>query len=530
MRIPQVGSRAALVVLLASLSFAARATTLIPIVSEGDAAPGFEAGARIYLLNAVTLPARLAADGTVTFGAVVRRADGSLVHAIYRQRDGQAELLFRAGDAAPGSGGATFSGFPFFPDPPLSSGGATAFVASVVKGASSPPLSGVWVDRGGSFDRLAGVGDALDAMPPGESLADFDILIRGATTILRGRFTRGAQLFNEDNGVWRDRGNGFEAVAVKGMPAPGVAGARLDGDTPGRGTVFSTASQADGKLLVQAWVDGGAVTDGNDEGLWLENAGKLRLLVREGQRVFDNRLGRRGATFGPTSATVPTFGGDNENLPPAVNDAGEAIFGAVLRSRAGRSGSVWTTRSGAPELLALGSLGLRGSGPASHAPGFGAKVTFATFQASAINNRGHVAFLGTANEFGAPRFTPGLWWDAPGTLSLVTAVGRPVPDLPGGAVSAIESLEQLSDAPEIVFVARIARQGAATVRAVLRGSRDTPAPSVVVRTGQSATIDGVGVEISNLVLGRGVSNDRHVVALLGFVGRPTGLFLVAIPE
>ena len=524
-------ARLAAVALAALAHSAVHAAELTPVISEGDAAPGFEAGATIGLLNEVTLPTRLAPDGTVTFGAVVRRPNGSSVHAIFRHRGGQTELLFRAGEQAPGSGRRMFTGFPFFPDPPHSNGGVTTFIASVADSPSSIQSIGVWSDRSGSFDRLVLAGDSLDAIPPGEGLAEFGVLARGTATVLSGRFSRNGSLVNENNGVWRDRGNGFRAVAVKGMAAPGVPGARFDGDTPGRGTVSSLAARSDGMLLFQAWIDGGSVNDDTDEGLWLEDGSGLRLLAREGQRVFHPQLGRRGATFGPTSATVPTFGGDSENLPPAVNDAGQAIFGAVLRSKAGRSASVWTTRSGAPRLLTLGSLGLVGSGPASPAPGLGTGVSFAAFHGSAINDRGDIAFFASARRPGTLQFTPGVWWDAPGALSLVTAVGRPVAAIPGGTIAAIESLEDLTEGPEIVIVARIALPGAAgSARAVLRGTPGAAGPAVVVRTGESVLIDGTGFTISDLLPGRGVSDDGRVVALLEFDRRPRGLYLARIAD
>ncbi|MGH8309258.1 MAG: DUF7453 family protein, partial [Steroidobacteraceae bacterium] len=479
------------------LLFAAQAVPALErVIAAGEPAPGFEAGAVIEFFGDAP---RIEREGHVSFGAIVRRPSGERVQALYRRVNGAIERIAVTGDPAPGAGNLTFQGFPFFASTPFISGGRVTFVADAVANGASITRTGVWTDRAGFLERLFLQGEALPAMPAGEEVTDFALDTRGNIALLRARFTRNlTQIFNEDNGLWRNADGDWRSIAVKGQPAAGISGAVFDGDLIGPGTISFFTARSDGRVLLQAWVEGDRVDDDNDEGLWIETVNGLQLLVREGnaaplprssgprQRGKGGKGGTGSATFGPTAAFSPTFGGDNENATPAINDAGQVVFGAVVRSSAGRSGSVWTSRSGTLELVALGSIGLVGSGPSSQAPGLPLGTTFATFQLTRINSSARIAFLGTTKEGDAFNFASGIWWDVPGSLSLVAAVGRQVGSVAGASYSNIRLLDRLTDTGELAFEAQLSGSGidASNNVAVFR-ARPGGSAQPVLRTGDT---------------------------------------------
>jgi hypothetical protein len=524
---------ASLVAVVPFLAATSGAMSLERVIAAGDPAPGFAPGAVVV---AFADAPRVERAGHVSFAALVRRADGTQAQAIYRAVNGVVERIAASGDAAPGTGNLRFVGFPFFPVAPFISGGRVAFVADAAD-SSGIGLAGVWTDRGGFLERLVLQAESLPGVPAGEEVTDFVLDTRASVALLRARFTRDStQILNEENGLWRNADGTWQPVAVKGQAAAGTAGAIFDGDTPGFGTVSFFTARNDGRVLLQAWVDGGNVRDDNDEGLWVETAAGLQLLVREGSRAplpatggKPNGKGPKGgnsATFGPTSAFSPTFGGDNENATPSLNDAGQVVFGAALRTSSGRSGSIWTNRSGSLELIALGSLGLVGSGPTSPAPGLPSGTSFGTFQLTRISPTGRIAFLATARQADFFSMKSGVWWDVPGSLSLVAAVGSPVAGIPNATYSSIVQLDRFHSSDELAFEATVAGSGidGSNNRGIFR-ARAGVASQAVLRTGQAVLTPGGPRTLRSFAWGEGRTAGDAGVATLTFTDGSSGIYL-----
>ncbi len=492
------------------------------VLATGGPAPGFPPDA---VLEAIPDVPRIDAGGNVSSIAMVRDpVDGSL-QVLYRTAAGPAELVFRPGDPAPGVTG-SFALFPSLPQTPRIQAGRLTF-AGAVEDASAGGRAGIWSDRSGSFGPLVLTGQSLPGLPAGGEISTFDFTTRGGTVLLRASFSRGGSSLPGDRGLWRNRNGAWEMVVVRNMSAPGLAGAAFGPDpTSVYGPLFAYDARTDGKVLAQAWVTGSRIDENNDEALWLETDGGLRILVREG-----DRLGGKGktTTFGPTRST-PTFGGDQENLPPVVNDRGAVLFGAVLRSGKSRLNSVWTNRSGSLTLLARGAVPLSGYGQGDQAPGFAAGVAFATFGQGAINELNQLAFLGFADERGnLLDLTQAIWRDVPGGLALVAAEGRPVPGLPGITYAEL-SLETLTDEGALFFAARLAGAGITSTndRALFRANPDASV-DLVLREGDTVSvIGGAGATTARVVrsfdVARELDQAGHGVARLTFSDGSAGVY------
>lgn len=243
---------------------------------------------------------------------------------------------------------------------------------------------------------------------------------------------------------------------------------------------------------------------------------------------MDTSSGRkrtRRATFGPTDSGIPTFGSDNENLIPAINNSGAVVFGAVLRFGKERSGSVWTTRSGGLELVALGTLGLVGSGPGSQAPGLPSGVKFATFILGRINNSGRIAFLGTVRELGSGfDLTEGLWWDVPGSLQLIAVENRPFAAVPGANVADILEVDRLTDDGSLFFDVVLAGPGVngSNNRAVVQASSAGVLP--VLRTGDNVLTSAGTRTVAGFSWGLGAISANEGVATIAFTDGSAGVF------
>jgi hypothetical protein len=497
------------------------------ILKVGDPAPGFAPGVTISAIGDVP---RIAEDGSISLVVLVQGVPGATgVQAIYRVTGGPPELVFRSGDPAPE--GDTFQRFPSLPQTPRIDQGRLTFA-----GSEGPPggqsRDGIWSDRFGAFDLLLRVRDHLPGMPADGQVFRFGFVTRGETVLVDADYSQGANVPAQNQGLWRNRTGAWDTVLINGMQAPGLgAGVVFDTDpTSAYGPLFGWRARRDGRVLAQAWVSGSGITQDNDEALWIERDAGLSVLVREGTPApLPGTKPGRGATFGPTVSS-PTFGSDGENAVPAINDAGAVVFGAVLRTREGRLNSLWTTRSGALELLAKGSVPLVGSAPGGPAPGLPSGATFATFSIAFLNGRGTIAFEGFANEFGdATNLTEGIWWDRSGQLALVAAEGRPVPGAPGAAFQDL-FLGSLQEDGTLFFSGRFAGPGidAGNDTAEFRVNPDGTV-DVFLREGEEAEVLGSSGGSSLRTVGAfgfgpGVAADGRRVAQVRFRDGSSGVY------
>ncbi len=405
--------------------------------------------------------------------------------------------------------------------------GHLTFVGAI-EDAAVGSREGLWSDRFSPFERLLLAGDRLPGMPPGAELAGFGFLTRGEQILARASFAQDGSVAPGNRGLWRNRTGPWESVLVRGMPAPGIAGATFEADPTGVfGPLFSFAARSDGATVLQAWVRGRRIDGNNDEALWTEAGGGLQVLAREGARVS----GQGKTTFGPTTSS-PTFGGDGENIPPAINDSGAVLFGSVLRGGKARWNSVWTNRAGALELLARGGLPISGFGAGDPAPGFAVGTELAAFIHGALNGSGDVAIHGFADEHGSYfDLTEALWWDVPGSLTLVAAAGRPVPGLAGVSYASL-ALEGLTDDGALYFRATLAGVGVsgASDVGVFRASPDGSVRTVL-REGD--VVEVVGLDggraprtVRQFAFGAGVETSGRSTLQMSFTDGSGGVYLI----
>ena len=506
--------------IFASDSSSSTSPRLVEVLAVGRPAPGFEPGA---VVSAVGPPPMIAADGSVSAVVGVSSSAGQ-GQALYRAAGGTPQLAAWSGAPAPGTSD-EFTGFPeVVPQTPKVHAGRLTFAGSLEGG-----LHGVWSERTGTPALLLLQGQQLPGMPAGAGVFSFSFLMGGDAVLLEASYVEGTSSSPADEGLWRNRSGAWERVIINGQQAPGLEpGVVFDTDPLSTyGPLFAIRAKGDGRIVAQAWVSGSRIDEDNDEALWVETSSGLGILVREGS------TSPAGGTFGPTLSS-PTFGGDGENIIPAVNDTGAIVFGAVLRGRDGRLNSVWTNRSGQLQLLARGSIPISGFGRGDQAPGFPSGATYGTFEASAIDASGRIAVEGFADVNGNLNdLTKAVWWDRPGPMTLVAREGGAVPGIPGATFFDVDLVALAADGA-LFFTGRLQGTGihagndAAAFRVVAGQT-----PVLVLREGEPvAVVDAAGAAtrtIASFELGRGVATDGRRAARVSFTDGGAGLYVVEPP-
>lgn len=263
--------------------------------------------------------------------------------------------------------------------------------------ASVPPLrlvaaAGTPAPGGGSYDRFGlEMKSVTAAVNPRGDVAFFAKLVRGGAD--EGLF------------LWRD---GRAALV-----------AAIGGNVPGGGTIASFTERpapslnADGTVAFAAAVEGGRA----GEAVLAWSGGKLATLAQSGARA----PGVAGAAFFDLS-------------PPALNDAGGAVFLATLRRGRETLDAIYLAAKG--QLVKIAAAG-------DPAPGGG---SFAALAAPALNKGSAVAFAAVVE--GGP--TPGgIFTAGQGAVRRVVGAGDPAPG--GGVFARISEHIGLDDAGHVVF-------------------------------------------------------------------------------
>jgi hypothetical protein len=469
------------------------------VVASGDPAPGFDGlffehfGARDGLGFDLG-PPRIDRTGVVHFTAHVGAdgdpgtIEGLFPQGVFRGAAGGAiEAVARIGDAAPGVAGATFTSFPSeFGHTPGAHAGRTTFVGSTDFGITF----GLWSDR---FDALAPVllpGDRMPDTPPGTGIIDFAFTTRGDAVVINALFS--AQF--ADEGLWINADGTWRTIAARGVKAPGTPpGVVFDAGTSLAffGPVDRWDVNEHGVAVLNGYLGGPGIVETNDEGLWLGAAGALSLIAREGAPAPGQG---EGVVWG--SGTGLQAFADEQHVPATINDRGAVLFGATLRGPGfdHLEGTFLRRANGALERIATGSSGLPGSPDADPAPGLPAHH-FATFLGGSLNERNHVAFIGTATDtdvaLGDVRV--GIWSTHRGGLELVAAGDEPVPGVPGATFNNDFgnglALATLSDDDVLYFVGTFGSTTA--VFASPRRGRTV----MVVREGRPLDLGGDGSDV-----------------------------------
>jgi hypothetical protein len=253
-----------------------------------------------------------------------------------------------AGQSAPGGG--LFEHFTVESQPvvaPVNRRGQVAFFATLLRG---PASEGVFLATDGRITRVAVEGDPA---PGGGSLSGFGrhpvpaINSTGAVAFVAA--VAGGRTVE---GVFMAIGRRLRPIAVAGGPAPGIpAGTLASLDAPAlndRGDVAFLATARRGRETVEA--------------VYLWASGRLRKVVAQGDPA-------------PAGGMFAGFG------PPAVNNAGLVVFGAVVEGR-GVPGGIFRASGERVRMVA-------GAGDPSPAGGiffkFSERVTVSDVGAIAFN-------------------------------------------------------------------------------------------------------------------------------------------------
>jgi hypothetical protein len=424
-----------------------------PIAMSGDTTVGPNGQANLSLFGYQMQPGTSGApsvDG-YGFGGFAGFADDALgtFEGIWKSY-GYHQLLATTGWAAPGTGG-TFDRFPnpFFNEPPHLVNFAACFDATVTTG-TGPSLYGVFSDRFGGLQLVALEGDPAPGLPPelnptlrmpsGRLATDSSILISAAYSDADD----GPFLPKEQEGFWRDAGNGLQLLIADDMPAPGTPAGVVFGESGSlglSGPFDHWMTSRAGKLVFHGNLKGPGVTLTTDEGIWVEGANELELVAREGDpapgagadAVFGTSLGPHG--FGYSTVEV------------VRNEKGATFFGAQVSGTGfDFCGTLWLYENGQLTMVAKALQVAEGCNGTT-APGTGGEVFLGFFQHGAINGRGTVAFQSFLEDKDQDPWTfdSGIFRGRPGNLKLVAETTGPVPGVAGATFTGVQLCELLDN-------------------------------------------------------------------------------------
>jgi hypothetical protein len=406
---------------------------------------------------------------------------------IFRTVSGELEMIAQAGDPAPGTA-ADFSGFPstFFPATPHLADGRAAFLAAVGPGDG---LGGLWSDLFGPLARVALIGEPLPEIAPGATLGSVNGSARPGIVFFSGAIDNLAPDDPRPFGLWRNLGGGREAVVHTGMPAPGLAEGVLFGTTD---TTFQTGPfrsfdfNDSFEVAFNGFVTGRRIDRDNDEGIWVEDATGLQLVVREGDTAPGN-FGSRAIFHSGANFTFRDI---------RRNNAGTILFKAEVDPRfSARHPTVYTLRGGTLELLVKGSQAFVADAlPGDPAPG--TDFTFLGFSLADLNDRGDIVFRAGVDSSPSPYSNlAGIWVDRGLGLELVAIEEGPVPDVPGETFGDIGSVALEQDGT-VVFTGHYGESPNRTF-GIFRQDPDGSL-RLVLREGDQADIDGLGSDIRTI--------------------------------
>lgn len=375
-------------------------------VRGGDPAPG-RIAQTFYQFGPILVNAR----GEIWFGATLREEGvltaGGSPGGFWAGPPGNLSSLAGPGEPAPGTAGLIFENFGFtgsFDDSGVATFGA--YVGTTV----GDSLPGLWTGTPGSLELLAMSGDpAPDSVDLLFSYFADPVVNNAGTKAFLASTTDPNLEYGE--GIWMTGSAGISLLARTGEQAPGAGGRSFisftsayspESGTPGGASAYLAAEDTAGPMLNQAGdVAFNAflspydpITGIADEGIWLRDAGGLRII---------------GMVGDPAPGTALTFTDFNHIN---FNALGQVAFDAALDSTdPANDRGIWL---GLPDSL---GLLVREGDPAPGAVG----ETFADLvMGPSLNGLGEVAFFSQLNESKAL----GIWAGKANDLALIVREGE----------------------------------------------------------------------------------------------------------
>jgi len=308
--------------------------SLALVAREGNRAPG--TGSDILFSSFNTLAFNDA--GQVSFYARLRGpgVPNSENQGLWSEGSGTLALVFRAGDAAPGTEAGVVFSFAFGGAPLVMNDiGQTAFFSRLTgAGVDSTNDVGLWSEGSGILALVVREGDAAPGTGPGIVFSNLSsvapVAFNDAGHIaFHSQITGAGVDSSNNNGIWSAGNGSLELVVRSGDSAPG-----LESDTVFSSFFENPLLNEMGQIAFAGSISGSDVTGLNNSGIWSEGSGTLALVAREG----DDAPGTSsGVVFGNFDSRFLLF-----------NDTGQTAFLNRLSGEgvnASNDRGIWATDS-----------------------------------------------------------------------------------------------------------------------------------------------------------------------------------------
>jgi len=205
-----------------------------------------------------------------------------------------------------------------------------------------------------------------------------------------------------NSGIWVF-GDGLPRLVIRnGDPAPGLHDVTLS-------RTFYLSMNGMGRVSFASTLDGFGVDSTNDEAIWSDADGSLRMIARLGEPALG------------TNASFKDF------FFPSINDAGEIAFAAGVTPGASGDYGNWVARDGSLDLVATRGM---------EAIGFEDGQKFAVTFGPVLSRNGNIAFGAITDGYSGNPQSPdirGLWLERNGSIGLVVRSGMRAPGTDGGS-------------------------------------------------------------------------------------------------
>jgi len=390
------------------------------VMVVGDVAPGTEFGTSYapFPFEYVPMVPTIDQQGHVGFSSRLQGPAINATNAVgsWTGVPGSVGLAARAGNAAPGVPSGTYRSFPedFDLFAPLVGNGLVGVRATLSgSGINFANDNGIWIGPQGALSLIGREGSPAPGLPAGITIAEPFFLTKmnsEGRSMVSGSVNGAGVTTANDEVFWSDRTGSWTPILREGDQAPGLAsGVVFGGAGQYIGTGYSFESQAfnnDGDFAAQANLTGPGITTFNNEALWVEHDGLLKLLAREGAHAPGMPP---NVVFG--SGVLADFGDITFN----------ALEQAAFTARLGDGSATYalfTDHTGA-----LGPIALPGT------PAPGTTEDFGIVGYQALSDAGRIAFRATLSNGG--QWPPlGVWWDQPGEVGELMALVVPGMQLP----------------------------------------------------------------------------------------------------
>jgi hypothetical protein len=461
------------------------------VILSGQAAPGVNGGtfAQLHYSGADPLPPVIDDAGHAAFAGTLNLGPGGVTApddtGIWSEGSGALSLVGREGSAAPG--GPAGGVFRRLTNPVLNPSGKIAFSGLLrvnVAGVTLTTNEGLWSSGGGALTMLAREGNQAPGAPAGVLFGTpFDATLSSSGQVaFRATLTGAGVTAANDRAMFAQKAGAVNMIARVGAPAPGAPAGVNFGNFPAALPVINGASQ----VAFRGILAGTGVTTANDGAIFVERAGALALVAREGTAA-------PGAGAGINFANL---------ADPVLNSAGQTAFVSTLVGGAVATNVGFFAETG--NTLSL--VARKGSA----APGTPAGVNFANFTNPMLNGAGNTAFLATLS--GAAVTTAndgGLWAQRDSALDLVAREGAQAPGVAAGINFASLADATLNPAGQLAFSATLAGAGITTANdAGLWAQSIGGELKLIAREGDPLQVaPGVTRTISSLLFAGGVGNE-----------------------